>query len=65
MICSHCNTPMQEVAKTGILIDLCPQCKSVWLDRGEPEKILAQALKVERGREEKQVRFEQRPKGLR
>jgi Zn-finger nucleic acid-binding protein len=32
---------MREVRKYDVLIDLCPSCHGVWLDRGELEKILA------------------------
>jgi uncharacterized protein len=52
MICPHCTTPMQEITKTGVLIDLCPTCKGVWLDRGELEKILSRAREIEREWEE-------------
>jgi len=31
---------MDEVSKTGILIDVCPKCKGVWLDRGELNQLL-------------------------
>ncbi len=31
---------MREVEKDGILIDVCPSCKGVWLDRGELEKLM-------------------------
>jgi Zn-finger nucleic acid-binding protein len=51
---------MQEVTKTGILVDLCPTCKGVWLDRGELEKILSRAREVEQEWEEEQRRFERR-----
>ena len=41
MNCPVCeNTRMREVEKNGILIDVCPDCKGVWLDRGELEKLL-------------------------
>lgn len=30
---------MREVEKEDVLIDICPDCKGVWLDRGELEKI--------------------------
>lgn len=41
MNCPVCeNTRMREVEKNGILIDVCPNCKGVWLDRGELEKLL-------------------------
>jgi Zn-finger nucleic acid-binding protein len=62
MVCPHCNVPMQEVKKTGILIDLCPQCKGVWLDRGELEKILTRAREVEQEWEEERSRFARRPR---
>jgi len=52
MICPQCNTAMQEITKTGVLIDICPTCKGVWLERGELEKILTRAREVEREWEE-------------
>jgi len=33
--CPVCSIPMDEVKKSGVLIDVCPRCKGVWLDRGE------------------------------
>lgn len=40
MNCPVCNdVRMREVEKDNILIDICPNCKGVWLDRGELEKI--------------------------
>lgn len=38
--CPVCSTFMDEVSKTGILIDVCPKCKGVWLDRGELNQLL-------------------------
>jgi hypothetical protein len=32
---------MREVEKEGVLIDVCPDCKGVWLDRGELEKLMS------------------------
>lgn len=41
MNCPICdNTRLREVDKEGILIDVCPTCKGVWLDRGELEKLM-------------------------
>jgi len=40
MKCPVCHdVRMREVDKNGILIDVCPDCKGVWLDRGELEKL--------------------------
>jgi len=44
--CPSCHVPMREVRKHGVLIDLCPNCHGVWLDRGELEKILAAEREV-------------------
>jgi Zn-finger nucleic acid-binding protein len=30
---------MREMNKQGVTIDVCTQCRGVWLDRGELEKI--------------------------
>jgi Zn-finger nucleic acid-binding protein len=32
---------MREVEKDNVLIDVCPDCKGVWLDRGELDKLMA------------------------
>lgn len=41
MNCPVCAEKMREIEKLGVEIDICPNCKGVWLDRGELEKILA------------------------
>ncbi len=41
MKCPVCeDVRMREVMKDDVLIDVCPDCKGVWLDRGELEKLL-------------------------
>lgn len=37
--CPVCQGKMREMNKQGVLIDVCTQCRGVWLDRGELEKI--------------------------
>jgi len=42
MNCPVCDgVRMREVEKDGVMIDICPQCKGVWLDRGELEKLMS------------------------
>lgn len=43
MICPQCSTPLQLAQRQGVEIDVCPQCRGVWLDRGELDKILARS----------------------
>lgn len=41
MKCPVCNdVRMREVVKNDVLIDVCPDCKGVWLDRGELDKLM-------------------------
>lgn len=41
MNCPVCyDVRMREVEKNHVLIDICPDCKGVWLDRGELEKLM-------------------------
>jgi uncharacterized protein len=41
MNCPVCEgSRMRELEKDGILIDICPSCKGVWLDRGELDKLM-------------------------
>lgn len=37
-VCKNTNLVMSE--RQGIEIDYCPQCRGVWLDRGELDKII-------------------------
>lgn len=45
--CPNCNVFMNEVVKVGVLIDVCPQCGGIWLDRGEFEKIMHRIKEIE------------------
>ncbi|OYT71819.1 MAG: hypothetical protein CFK49_02530 [Armatimonadetes bacterium JP3_11] len=40
MKCPVCNIELQMTTRAGIEIDYCPNCRGVWLDRGELDKII-------------------------
>ncbi|WP_187262249.1 TFIIB-type zinc ribbon-containing protein [Pontibacter beigongshangensis] len=40
MKCPSCHETLLMSDKKGIEIDYCPNCRGVWLDRGELEKII-------------------------
>ena len=40
MKCPLCNVDLMMSERQGIEIDYCPQCRGVWLDRGELDKII-------------------------
>lgn len=37
--CPKCGVAMKKVKKLNIIIDVCPDCKSVWTDKGEFSQI--------------------------
>ncbi|HIE5355870.1 TPA: zf-TFIIB domain-containing protein [Stenotrophomonas maltophilia] len=44
MLCPVCKTQTLQMAERhGIEIDYCPECRGVWLDRGELDKIIERA----------------------
>ncbi len=43
--------------RRGVLLDICPQCGGVWLDKGELEKLLAEVRAAERAYEEEREAY--------
>lgn len=43
MNCPIDNTPLAITERQGVEIDYCPQCRGIWLDRGELDKIIEKA----------------------
>lgn len=53
MKCPACNEPKLVVAdRHGVSVDYCPECRGVWLDRGELDKIIARDREQEREHDE-------------
>jgi len=47
MKCPICNVDLKMADRQGVEIDYCPQCRGVWLDRGELDKIIERSAQVE------------------
>ncbi|MBW7454201.1 zf-TFIIB domain-containing protein [Paenibacillus sepulcri] len=61
MKCPVCDDArMREVEKNGVVIDVCPECKGVWLDRGELDKLTngIREVRSEYDRLERQVSYD-------
>ena len=43
MDCPSCKTELKAATRHGVLIDICPECRGVWVARGEIENLLEQA----------------------
>lgn len=40
MLCPVCRVDLVLSDKQGVEIDYCPQCRGIWLDRGELDKLI-------------------------
>lgn len=40
MKCPKCNVTLLLAERQGVEIDYCPDCRGIWLDRGELDKII-------------------------
>lgn len=43
-VCKNINLVISD--RQGIEIDYCPQCRGVWLDRGELDKIIERSFQL-------------------
>lgn len=44
MECPSCKVSLVMTERSGIEIDYCPNCRGVWLDRGELDKIIERSM---------------------
>ena len=48
MKCPHCSDVTLTMSeRQGVEIDYCPQCRGVWLDRGELDKLIERSAAQE------------------
>ena len=51
MNCPVCKTVQLVMSeRQGIEIDYCPQCRGVWLDRGELDKMIERSVEASPGK---------------
>ncbi|MBV1692675.1 zf-TFIIB domain-containing protein [Novosphingobium sp. G106] len=51
LLCPTCRTDLIMSERQGMEIDYCPQCRGVWLDRGELDKIIERSAIDETARQ--------------
>ena len=47
MKCPTCNVALVMTDRNGIEIDYCPDCRGIWLDRGQLDKIIERSVQQE------------------
>ena len=50
--CPSDGSRLVEVERSNVMIDACPECRGVWLDRGELDRILVQERRLAAGAQE-------------
>ncbi|ALR22214.1 zf-TFIIB domain-containing protein [Sphingobium baderi] len=45
MLCPVCHVGLAMTDRQGVEVDYCPQCRGVWLDRGELDKIIERSAR--------------------
>jgi uncharacterized protein len=63
MACPVCRVPLAMSDRQGIEIDYCPQCRGVWLDRGELDKIIERSTPEAAGAPQHQASEPLKPHG--
>lgn len=46
MKCPNCNVSLIITDRSNVEIDYCPECRGIWLDRGELDKIIERSAKT-------------------
>lgn len=58
MNCPLCNVELRLSERNGVEIDYCPQCRGVWLDRGELDKIIEKSSAYQEPRYDSHERYD-------
>ena len=61
MKCPKCQVDLVISDRQGVEIDFCPQCRGVWLDRGELDKITERASRLVDDDDDDRYRGQPRP----
>lgn len=56
LTCPVCSGAMRETTREQVTIDTCTQCRGVWLDRGELDKLLGEMRSDDNHREQPRYR---------
>jgi Zn-finger nucleic acid-binding protein len=56
MTCPSCSGELAELDRSGVRIDACRNCRGVWLDRGELDRILERERQASPGDDEEFIR---------
>jgi Zn-finger nucleic acid-binding protein len=50
LTCPECQAPMRSYERSGITVDRCTECRGLFLDRGELERLIDSEAEFNQGR---------------
>ncbi len=57
MKCPNCSETLVMADRQGVEIDYCPNCRGVWLDKGELDKIIERSTSFHNAPQKEQDRY--------
>jgi uncharacterized protein len=60
LLCPKCHNVMHQYERNGVVVDQCTECKGLFLDRGELEKLVAAESSWYGGAQQAEPRYEPR-----
>lgn len=57
MTCPSCGGELVELERSGVRIDACRNCRGIWLDRGELDRVVERERQVLGGVDEDEADF--------
>jgi Zn-finger nucleic acid-binding protein len=62
LICPKCGGEMRSYERNGVVVDQCTECRGIFLDRGELEKLVDAEGRHYSGEERGRQSYEGKPK---
>jgi Zn-finger nucleic acid-binding protein len=64
LICPKCQGPMRGYERSGVTVDQCADCRGIFLDRGELERLVDAEQSWQRGDHRPRERERERERGI-
>ena len=60
LVCPKCQSPMRSYERNGVTVDQCTDCRGVFLDRGELERLVDAERDYYESSPRREPRYEER-----
>lgn len=60
LLCPRCGKTMDKWKHHGVIIDVCPKCEGMWVDKGELDTIFKKVKLANKKRKKKIIHWKKR-----